>query len=381
MIASQADRVSGVPAVIAAEEDLADLVLSLIFPKSQLLERFPRIEPVVVKTISNFSRRHLISTTVVSALANSDLPTDTIAALTESMSKRGEDQKALHRQLGFAIADIQPALDQEGISWRLIKGPRLQHDYYGKLKREYFDLDIVVPKEQFTRARRVLARLGWSPHKRGFIPLRLVRAFEHGLGLKRGQALVDLHWSLRVRPAYRIDEHRVFAPARTLDYAGVTVPVLDSEYDLTLCLLSIAHGIERDRVVLRDAIDLYLILRSVDATICWGSFFRERHREGTKLICVSLLANAVSWLDEKNSLPNLRCELGRMGSLRLWTEVNHLKNCICSKNPKGAGRRWYLSVYHGGKGRYWLHTSMSVILNQEFPYNLQRTSLFRRFMR
>jgi hypothetical protein len=381
MIASQADTVSGVPAVISAEEDLADLVLSLIFRKRQLLERFPRIQPVVVKTISNFSRRHLISSTVVSALPNSDLPPETIAALTESMSKRGEDQKALHRQLGFAIADMQPALDQEGISWRVIKGPRLQHDYYGTLTREYFDLDVLVPKDQFMRARRVLARLGWRPHKRGFIPLTFVRAFEHGLGLKRGEAIVDLHWSIRVRPAYRIDENRVFAAARTFCYAGVNVPVLDSEYDLTICLLSIAHGIEREKVLLRDAIDLYSILRSVDATISWESFFRERQREGTKRICVSLLAQAVSWLDEQNALPHLRCELAKMGPLGSLTDVNHLKNCIFAKNAKGAGWRWYLSVYHGGKGRYWLHRSMSVILNQEFPYNLHRTSLFRRFMR
>jgi hypothetical protein len=145
MIASQADIVSEGPAVISTEEDLADLVLSLIFRKGQLLERFPRGESVA-KTISDFCRRHLISATVVNALPNSVLPMDTIAALTGSMSRRGEEQKALHRQLVIAIADIQPALDQEGISWRLIKGPRLQQDYYGTLKREYFDLDILFSK-------------------------------------------------------------------------------------------------------------------------------------------------------------------------------------------------------------------------------------------
>jgi hypothetical protein len=297
------------------------------------------------------------------------------------MRKRGEDQKALHRHLGFALVDIQPALDQENIPWRLLKGPRLHYGYYGALSREYFDLDILVPKDQFLRARRVLGRLGWFPHKRGFIPLRLVRVFEHGLGLKRGEAIVDLHWSLRVRPGYRIDENRVFARVRTLRYAGVDAPVLDSEYDLTICLLSLAQGIERGRVVLRDAIDLYIMLRCVDATIHWDSFFRERYREGTERICASLLAQAVSWLDEENSLPNLRCELRRMGFLSPLTELDPLKRCICSKNAKGAGRRWYLSVYQGGKGQYWLHRTLSVILNQEFPYNLHRTSLFKSFTR
>jgi hypothetical protein len=376
----QADIPSAGPAVTSTEEHIADLVLSLIFRKGQLPEPVPSSESIA-KTIANFSRRHLISGTVLSALPNSHLPAETIAALTDLMRQRGEDQNALHRQLCFAISEIQPALAQEGIRWRLIKGPRLQYDYYGPLAREYFDLDIVVPKDQFAGARRVLARLGWNPHKRGLIPLTLVRPFEHGLGLKRGEVLVDLHWSLRVRPAYRIDEHRVFAPARTLDYAGINVPVLDSEYDLTICLLSIAHGIERNRVVLRDAIDLYTILISVDAIICWETFFQERHREGTKGICVSLLADAVFWLDEKNYLANLRRELGKMECLRLSTEVNHLKNCICLKNAKETGWRWYLSVYHGGKSLYWLHKSLSVIFNQEFPYNLHRTFLFRRFMR
>jgi hypothetical protein len=377
MITTQTDIVSARPRAISTEEDLAAWVLSLIFRKGQ--SPLPHSESVV-KAISDFCRRHLISATVIDALANSGLPTDTVAAVTNAMRKRVEYQKALHQQLASAIADIQPALDQEGISWRLMKGPRLQQDYYRTLTREYFDLDILVSKEQFALARRVLAGLGWAAHKRGFIPLRLVKGFEHGLGLKRGETIVDLHWSLRVRPAYRIDENRVFAKSWSLHYAGVEVPVLDSEYDLTVCLLSIAQGIERDRVGLRDAIDLYIMLRSLDAIISWDAFFRERDREGTKRICVSLLAAAVSWLDEEGKLQNLRSELGKMGSLAPLPEENPLKNCVCSKNPKGAGRRWYLSVYQGGKGRYWLHASMSVILNQEFPYNLRRTFLFRRFV-
>jgi hypothetical protein len=378
MIASQPGTVSVVPAVASTEEDFAEWVLSLIFRKGQSPKPLSHSESFI-KAMSDFCRRHLISATVIDALANSDLPADTIAGLTESMRKRDEYRKALHQQLASAIADIQPALDQEDISWRLMKGPSLQQNYYRTLTREYFDLDILVPKKQFWRARRVLARLGWHPHKRGFIPLTLVRGFEHGLGLKRGETIVDLHWALRVRPAYRIDDNRVFAKSWSLHYAGVEVPVLDSEYDLTVCLLSIAQGIERDRVALRDAMDLYIVLRSVDATISWDTFFRERDREGTKRLCVSLLAAAVAWLDEERALPNLRGALGKMAS-RPLTETNPLKNCVCLKNAKGAGRHWYLSVCHGGRGRYWLYTAMSVILNQEFPYNLRRTFLFRRFM-
>ena len=379
MIASQPDISSAGAAVIPTEEDFAEWALSLIFRKNQSLEPLSHSESFI-KAMSDFCRRHLVSATVLDALANSDLPADTIAGLTELMRKRDEYRKRLHRQLALAIADIQPALDQEGISWRLLKGPSLQQNYYRTLTREYFDLDILVPKKQFWRARRVLARLGWRPHKRGFLPLMLVRGFEHGLGLKRGETIVDLHWALRVRPAYRIDENHVFANSRRMDYAGVTVPVLDSEYDLTVCLLSIAQGIERDRVALRDAIDLYIMLSALDAIVSWDAFFRERDREGTKRICVSLLAAAVSWLDEESKLQNLRSDLGRMGSIGSLPEVNPLKTSVCLKNPKGAGRRWYLSVYQGGKRRYWLHASMSVILNQEFPYNLRRTFLFRRFM-
>jgi hypothetical protein len=378
MIVSQPDIVSAGAALIPAEEDFAEWALSHIFRKNQSPKPLSHSESFI-KAMSEFCRRHLVSATVLDALGNSDLPAETIAGLTESMRKRDEYRKRLHRQLALAIADIQPALDQEGISWRLLKGPSLQQNYYRTLTREYFDLDILVPKKQFWRARRVLAHLGWRPYKRGFLPLTLVRGFEHGLGLKRGETIVDLHWSLRVRPAYRIDENRVFAHARSLDYAGLTVPVLDSEYDLTLCLLSIAQGIERDRVALRDAIDLYIMLSALDATVSWDAFFRERDREGTKRICVSLVAAAVSWLDEESKLQNLRSELGRMGSEGSLPD-NPLKNFVCLKNPKRVGRRWYLSVYEGGKRRYWLHASMSVILNQEFPYNLPRTFLFRRFM-
>ena len=225
-LASQAGVAAVGPAGIFNEADWADLLLSLIFRRGQSQNRFPR-DRSVIETVSDFCRRHLISKTLVSALPDSELPRDTIAALTERMRKRCEQQEALHRHLATAIADIQPALDQEGISWRLMKGPRLQQAYYGALTREYFDLDILVPNRQFPRARRVLADLGWRARKRGFVPLRLVQGLEHGLGLQRGEAMVDLHWSLRVRPAYRIDEHRVFASAQKSHCAGIEVPVLD----------------------------------------------------------------------------------------------------------------------------------------------------------
>ena len=376
--AAQTDIASVGPDDISNEAGWADLMLALIFRKGRYKDEFPRGKSTG-KIISDFCRRHLISTTVMSALPNSALPDVTIATLTEWMSDSFEQQKALYRQLAAAITEIQPALDREGISWRLMKGPRLQEAYYGGLARGYFDLDILVPKTQFLRASRVLARLGWRTRKRGFIPLMLVQRFEHGLGMQRGEAIVDLHWSLRVHPAYRISEDRVFASMHKSHYAGIEVPVLDPEYDLTLCLLSIAHGIERGRAVLRDAIDLYVILRAVDATISWRSFFYERERERIERICVSLLAAAVSWLDDENTLPHLRSELRDREYFS--TKVNPLKSCICLENAKGAGRRWYLQLYGGWRGYYWLHTAMSVVVNQEFPYNLPRTSFFRRFMR
>ena len=175
-----------------------------------------------------------------------------LAALTDTMRDRGENVKAL-RQGACAMAAIQPALDHEGIPWRLMPVQLVEQSYYGTWAREYFDLDILLPSAQFPRARRVLKRLGWVPHKRGLMPLRLVRGFEHGLGMKRGEAIVDLHWSLRVRPAYyQIDEDRVFAAAEVYYYAEKwRSTILDTKYDLTICLLSIAQGIERERVVLQ----------------------------------------------------------------------------------------------------------------------------------
>ena len=132
---------------------------------------------------------------------------------------------------------------------------------------------------------------------------------------------------------------------------------------------------------MRDAIDLYLILKTVDETMSWRHFFEERSRDGTERLCSNLLAAAVAWLDQENGLPHLRYELASKGCRLPATEFNPLKRSICRENLKGEGRQWYLQESGGGKVRYWLHTSMAVVINQEFPFNLARTAIFRRFLR
>jgi hypothetical protein len=363
-----------------SEADWADAMLALIFRRGPWRNGQCDRKPFAAAA-PEFCRRHLIDATLLSALPDSGLPDDVIANLTGSMQIRSLYRDGLHQRLAAAVAEIGPAFEEKGISWRLMKGPCLQQAYYGALKREYFDLDILVPERQFARAKGVLTRLHWRTRKRGFVPMTLVRRFEHGLGLQRGDAIVDLHWSLRVHPAYRIDRSRVFAGERKLPYAGIEVPVLEPEYDLTLCLLSIARGIERDRATLRDAIDLYLMLRALDSSLCWRSFFDARKRERTDRVCGGLLAAAVAWLDQDKSLTSLRDVLNQSGYVQVPSERNPLKSCICLENARGDGRRWYLSAYAGSLPSYWLHTVLSIVVNQEFPYNLPRTYLFRRFVR
>jgi hypothetical protein len=360
------------------EADLANLMLAVVLRRGE--PDLARQADDFVRAAPDFCRRHLISATLMGALPGSGMPDEKIAELAHAMQRRLDYQDGLHQRLTTALAEIGKAFDAGDIDWRLIKGPSLQQGYYGALKREYFDLDIMVPASQFSRARRILAGLLWQPRRRGIVPMMLVRRFEHGLALQRGDGIVDLHWSLRVQPAYRIDESRVFAGERKVRHADIEVPVLEPEYDLTLCLLSIADGIERGRAQLRDAIDLYLVLKALDSSMNWPAFFDARKRERIDRICGSLLGSAVAWLDPERTLPNLRVALRQLGYSES-TNPNPLRRCISREDVPRTGRRWYASVYPGSRQSYWLHTCLSVVINQEFPYNLPRTFLLRRFLR
>ena len=100
------------------------------------------------------------------------------------------------------LTEILLAFDEEGIPAIPLKGPVLAMVAYGDVSlRAYNDLDILVPRTHVFRAMNMLGARGYSP------TFRLTRGQEealfrfqhhHSLQTADHDALVELHWSLKV---------------------------------------------------------------------------------------------------------------------------------------------------------------------------------------
>jgi hypothetical protein len=140
---------------------------------------------------------------------------------------------------------LAAAFEAAGIPAVSFKGPTLAVSAYGTLAlRRSLDLDILVPREDLTRATAVLARHGYGD------PLtRLTRVqravslrFAHELPFQRvdGRVLVDLHWEIQTRLlAVPFDTRRLVRGGGRVSVAGRAVRTLSLD-DLLLVLC--AHG-------------------------------------------------------------------------------------------------------------------------------------------
>lgn len=135
-------------------------------------------------------------------------------------------------------------LESAGIPVMPFKGPLLADVYYGDLGlRRFGDLDVIVRRSDFQRARRVLCEGGYTPY-RDLSAAEEADFLDAQLGYEMidasGQTVVEVHWAFLNRTfAFRLDPDAAWARSRTVAVAGHPVRSLSTE-DLLLYLC--AHG-------------------------------------------------------------------------------------------------------------------------------------------
>ena len=72
--------------------------------------------------------------------------------------------------------------------------------------------------------------------------------------------------------------------------AGTPVSTLSDEHALMFLLISIASDVKRGAMRGKHFLDLYLMLRQLEADIDWEAFFGKRAQEGLQTVCVNVLA-------------------------------------------------------------------------------------------
>jgi hypothetical protein len=171
-------------------------------------------------------------------------PAETVQHILSEEEKRTEKVwEDSQRILGLVL----PALEADGISCILLKGPSMGPAYGERhLERWFGDLDLLVRPDRVERAMEILEGLGFRSKTEGSAHALIRKGHFHVV--LRPPALyslsIELHWELVDRGNfYRIDLDGVFDRSRIIDYRGLPMPVLSPEDEVSyLCLHLCKHG-------------------------------------------------------------------------------------------------------------------------------------------
>jgi hypothetical protein len=147
------------------------------------------------------------------------------------------------------LGELVSALGDTGVRAMPYKGPALSLQLYGDLAlRQSVDLDLVVPRAAYPRARDVLSRHGLPP--RTGHSWRQERALFAWLGhapFGRGDDFVELHWRFADRRfPFALDADRALDRARPTIVAGRTLPLMaPDDLLVTLAMHGTRHLYER----------------------------------------------------------------------------------------------------------------------------------------
>jgi hypothetical protein len=220
--ARHAAGIGGVAEVVAAAEEIDDW---------ELVERR--------------ARAHGLLPWLARTLADGGVADGARAPVAAAASVAAARTLSQTRRLGELLA----ALGDAGIRAMPYKGPTLSLQLYGDLAlRQSVDLDLVVPRAAYARAREVLSRLGLPP--RAGHSWRQERALFDWLGhapFGRGDDFVELHWRFADRRfPFALDAERALDRARLTSVAGRTLALMSPDDLLvTLAMHGTRHLYER----------------------------------------------------------------------------------------------------------------------------------------
>jgi hypothetical protein len=253
-------------------------------------------------------------------------------------------------------------LDGCGIPSLLLKGVHYAERFCGGLDRRFlWDVDLLVPTPLREAAVACALQGGWCTETGRLWNNQLTRRLSHAVALNGDEGVeLDLHWKLRHRPDYRIDEDALWRDAQRFEIRGYRFTVPGDSHCLLTLLLGIAHDLEAGRLKVKALFDLHAMLSALDQVMDWDVFFAAREREGLERIMVGVLRLFDALFEPIAELPMLDQALARRHSDVDAIDRRTAEQLVCARRQRLGNRLWYADLYPGGVGRYlawWLGTA------------------------
>jgi hypothetical protein len=171
-------------------------------------------------------------------------PDEIPAEVLDKLKNRALETHKKNLFLSSELVRILNLFKADGISAIAYKGPTVAALIYGNLAlRRFSDLDILVRKQDFARARDLLMKEGYEPELKisparhnAFLKVNYVQLFERN----DGRAVVELHWGVAPRNfAFSLDVASLWQRAQEIELLGQKILMPCAE---DLILLLCIHG-------------------------------------------------------------------------------------------------------------------------------------------
>jgi len=182
----------------------------------------------------------------------------------------------LYRELRSLLGCLRSA----GIQVIVLKGAFLAEAVYGDIAlRPMCDIDLMVPKDDLSKAQTILIANGGVLQQRGDIELFRVERHHHVAPVVVGNLFVELHWTITpFTGPVEIDAVGLWARARPATVAGVQLTALSPE-DLLLHLC-LHFGRDNRLTGLRSFCDIAQTISHYRREMDWQQVVRLAHEWG-----------------------------------------------------------------------------------------------------
>lgn len=253
-----------------------------------------------------------------------------------------------------------------------LKGSFVAQQFYGDIhQRSYWDVDILIPRDNLTVADQLLRDMGFNRLSLVFVSNSAMTRFTHTYDYfkpiedeaRPGHQKVmplDLHWGLRTHFSFHLDNESIWKQQEEIQLAGRSFRVLSTEYTLVLNVLGIFFDIELGTIRLKSFVDLYKMLEMVDSSMDWDVFFKKRAQENILLITVNIIDLVLSVLDCRSKFPGIALYIEKNRQLIRLIDARDKYRLLDRSRISLSNRRWAHSLYQASVLNSFLWTLISL---------------------
>ncbi|HTR85276.1 MAG TPA: nucleotidyltransferase family protein [Reyranella sp.] len=213
--------------------------------------------------------------------------------LRQALEAFGRQHLVRSLAMSEALGRLVQLYNHTGMRFAVFKGPVVAVGLYGELsRREFTDLDVIVPPDQRAKAEDLARRLGFASRQGDRVFREAFLAYQRQYALVGNNTAVDLHWGFTARPLpFPLKVEEIWLKRIPVRVGTVDVPALAPE---ETALLLAGHGMKEAWKSLAWICDFAMVIDR-EPGLDWRTIHDRARRQGSgdSVLVGALLAERI----------------------------------------------------------------------------------------